>query len=175
MNKAVLLCAIIGWQSRYDENCRPIDRYLAVSMRWMPSAISRKNCVYNYRVSEQFVDYMRRHPKQIDILTGGVVSDFAIAAMKLMTSEMMPPYDVCEACEELKRKLPEGLRSFLADDKIWIHHFNEVFHVSKGCRYRGDDGCWHEAEDDMAIVLCGFLDNQMMSQAEFEAKQRMEL
>jgi hypothetical protein len=90
--------------------------------------------------------------------------NFTLGAMKLMEQRMSDPSDMSLACAQLKRALPEGLRSFLTDDKIWIHHFNEVLNVPKGSLYRAQDGEWHEAEDDMMIVIhCG-AGGQMMSQ-----------
>ena len=168
MNQTVLLCASIGWQVRYDEKGRPIGRDMAVSVSWMPWEMSYKRCGFNHKISEPFTDYMRSDPRQIEMQTNAIVSNFALGAMKLMKDKMSEPSDVSQACEELKHTLPEGLRSFLNDDKIWIYHFNEVLNVPKGSRYRAQDGEWYEAEEDMMIVIhCG-AGSQMMSQAEFE-------
>lgn len=173
MNQAVLLCASIGWQVRYNEKGQPIGRDMAVSVSWMPWEMSYKRCGFNHKISEPFTDYMRSDPRQIEMQTNAIVSNFALGAMKLMKDKMSEPSDVSQACAELKRVLPEALRSFLADDKIWIHHFNVVLNVPKGSRYRAQDGEWYEAEEDMMIAIrCG-AGSQMMSQAEFDkAKQR---
>ena len=172
MNQAVLLCASIGWQVRYNEKGQPIGRDMAVSVSWMPWEMSYKRCGFNHKISEPFTDYMRSDPRQIEMQTDGIVSNFALGAMKLMEQRMSEPSDVSQACVELKKALPEGLRSFLNDDKIWIHHFNEVLNVPKGSRYRAQDGEWYEAEEDMMIVIhCG-AGGQMMSQAEFERTRK---
>jgi hypothetical protein len=145
---------------------------MAVSVSWMPWEMSYKRCGFNHKISEPFTDYMRSDPRQIEMQTNAIVSNFALGAMKLMKDKMSEPSDVSQACEELKHALPEGLRSFLADDKIWIHHFNEVLNVPKGSRYRAQDGEWYEAEEDMMIVIhCG-AGSQMMSQAEFEKARK---
>ena len=168
MNQAVLLCASIVWQFRYDKKGRPIGRDMAVSITWMPCEASYKRCGFNHKISEPFTDYMRSDPRQIDIQTKTIVNNFALGAKGLMKQILSESSDVSAACEELLQTIPEGLRSFLTDDQIWIHHFNEVLHVPKGSRYRAKDGEWYEAEEDMMIAVhCGAGD-QMMSQADFE-------
>ena len=84
-----------------------------------------------------------------------------------MDQNHVEPSDMSEACEELRRGLSDGFRNFLENDKIWIHHFNQVQVVPKGSRYRAEDGEWYEAEEDMMIVVhCG-AGSQMMTQEEF--------
>ena len=156
MDQAVLLCASIGWQARHNKKGQYIGRDMAVSVSWMPYEMSYKRCGFNHHISEQFTDYMRHDPRQIDMQADSIARNFALGAMKLMEQIASDPPDVSLACAQLKRALPEGLRSFLADDKIWIHHFNEVLNVPKGSRYRAQDGEWYEAEEDMMIaVRCG--------------------
>jgi hypothetical protein len=118
---------------------------------------------------------MRREPQRIEMMADNIASCFAIAAAKLMEQHHAEPSDMSEACEELRRGLPDGFRSFLENDQIWIHHFNQVLNVPKGSRYRAEDGEWYEAEEDaMIVVHCG-AGEQMMTQAEYERMKQKEL
>ena len=167
MEKAVLLCASIGWRSRYNEKGEPTGRDMAVSVRWMPYKMSYKRCGFNHRISDVYASLMRHEPQWIEMMVDQITRDFASAAAKLMEQNHAEPSDMSEACEELRRGLSDGFRSFLADDKIWIHHFNQVQVVPKGSRYRAEDGEWYEAEENMIIVVhCGAV-SQMMTQEEF--------
>ena len=152
MKKAVLLCASIGWQSRYNDKGEPTGRDMAVSVSWMPYKMSYKRCCYNHHITEEFAARMRYDPRLIEMQVDAVVRCFVNGAAKLMAQNHAEPSDMSEACEELRRWLSDGFRSFLADDKIWIYHFNQVQVVSKGSLYRSEDGEWYEAEEDMMIV-----------------------
>ena len=175
MNKAILLCASIGWQTIYDEKGRPESRNIGVSVSWMPYEISYKRCGFVHRISEVYADLMRREPQLIETMVGHIARCFASEAAKLMEQRHAEPSDMSEACEELRRGLPDGFRSFLENDQIWIHHFNQVLNVPKGSRYRAEDGEWYEAEEDaMIVVRCG-AGEQMMTQAEYERMKLKEL
>ena len=174
MSKAILLCASIGWQTIYDEKGRPKARHIGVSVSWMPYEMSYKRCGYNHHISEEFFERMRHDPRLIEMQVDAVVRCFVNGAIKLMVQHHAELSDMSEACEELRRGLPEGFRSFLENDKTWIHHFNEVLNVPKGCRYRADDGEWYEAEEDAIIVVRYGAGDQMMTQAEYERIKQKE-
>lgn len=174
MNKAILLCASIGWQTIYDEKGRPKARHIGVSVSWMPYEISYKRCGFNHHISAEYANLMQREPQRIEMMVDHIARCFASAAAKLMEQHHAEPSDMSEACDELRRGLTDGFRSFLENDKIWIHHFNEVLNVPKGSRYRAQDGEWYEAEEDMMIVIhCG-AGEQMMTQAEYERIKQKE-
>lgn len=174
MKKAILLCASIGWQTIYDEKGRPKTRHIGVSVSWMPYDISYKRCGFNRCISVEYAKMMRREPQRIEMMADNIANCFAIAAAKLMEQHHAEPSDMTEACEELRRGLPDGFRSFLENDQIWIHHFNQVLNVPKGSRYRAEDGELYEAEEDaMIVVHCG-AGEQMMTQAEYERMKQKE-
>ena len=175
MNKAILLCASIGWQIIYDENGRPKAKHIGVSVSWMPYDISYKLCGFNHCISGEIVNLMRREPQRIEKMVDYIARCFASAAARLMEKNHADPSDTSDACDELRRGLLEGFRSFLENDKIWIHHFNQVLNVPKGSRYRAEDGEWYEADEDaMIVVRCG-AGEQMMTQAEYERTKQNEL
>ena len=168
MNKAVLLAACIGWQTEYDDKGRPKGRFLGVSVSWMPYEMCYKRCGFNHHISDEWAFLMRREPQRIEMIVDHIARCFTIAAVKLIEQNHAEPSDISEACEELRRGLPDGFRSFLENDKIWIHHFNQVLNVPKGSRYRAEDNEWYEAEEDAMIVVRRGAGEQMMTQAEFE-------
>ena len=176
MNKAILLCASIGRQTIYDEKGRPKPkRIIGVSVSWMPYEISYKRCGFNHCITDAYANLMRHEPQLIETMVDNITKCFASAAAKLMEQNHAEPSDMSEACEELRRGLLDGFRSFLENDKIWIHHFNQVLNVPKGSRYRAEDGEWYEAEEDaMIVVRCG-AGEQMMTQAEYEQMKQKEL
>lgn len=167
MKKAVLLCASIGWQSRFNEKGEPTGRDMAVSVSWMPWLMSYKRCAYNHHITEEFAARMRYDPRLIDMQVDAVVRCFVNGAARLMEQNHAEPSDMSEACEELRQVLPDGFRAFLENGKIWIYHFNQVLNVPKGSLYRAEDGEWYEAEEDMMIVVHGGAGSQMMTQEEF--------
>ena len=152
MNKAILLCASIGWQSRYNDKGEPTGRDMAVSVSWMPWLMSYKRCAYNHHITEEFAARMRYDPRLIDMQVDAVVRCFVNGAAKLMEQNMSEVRDLTDACDELRRGLPDGFRAFLENGNVWIYHFNQVQVVSKGSLYRSEDGEWYEAEEDMMIV-----------------------
>jgi hypothetical protein len=85
------------------------------------------------------------------------------------------PSDMSEACKELRQWLPEGFRSFLKNDEVWIHHFNHVLNVPKGSRYRAEDGEWYEAYEYEMIVVHSSAGEQMTTQPEYERIKHKEL
>ena len=63
------------------------------------------------------------------------------------------------------------------DDVEWAFPFEhyDVVYMSKGSRYRAEDGEWYEADEDaMIVVRCG-AGEQMMTQAEYERIKQKEL
>ena len=108
MNKAILLCASIGWQTIYDEKGRPKTRNIGVSVSWMPYEISYKRCGFNHHISCEYADLMRREPQRIEMMADNIAGCFAIAAAKLIEQHHAEPSDMSEACEELRRGLPDG-------------------------------------------------------------------
>ena len=174
MRQAILLTASIGWQTQYDDRGRPKWRFVGVSVSWMPYEMSCKECGYNHHITEESIERMRHDPRLIEMQVDAVVRCFVNGAIKLMEQHHAELSDMSEACEELRRGLPEGFRSFLENDKTWIHHFNEVLNVPKGCRYRADDGEWYEAEEDAIIVVRYGAGDQMMTQAEYERIKQKE-
>ena len=174
MNKAILLCASIGWQTIYDEKGRSKSKKISMSVSWMPYEISYNRCGFNHCISDVDANLMRREPQRIEMMVNYIVRCFASEAAKLMEQSHAEPSDMSEACEELRRWLPDGFRSFLENDEIWIHHFNQVVNVPKGSRYRAEDGEWYEAEEDaMIVVRCG-AGEQMMTQAEYKQIKQKE-
>jgi len=174
MNKAILLCASIGWQTIYDEKGRPKARHISVSVSWMPYEMSCKECGYNHHITEESVERMRHDPKLIEMQVDVVVRCFVNGAARLMEQKISEVSDLTEACDELRHGLSDGFRAFLKNENVWIHHFNEVLNVPKGSPYRASDGEWYEAEEDMMIaVRCG-CGEQIMTQAEFERFKQKE-
>ena len=153
MTKIIILCAIIGWQTTFDEKGRPKARHIDVWVSWMPYEISYKKFGFNHHISCVYANLMRREPQWIETMVDHITRCFVSGAAKLMEQNHAEPSDMSEACDELRRWLSEGLRSFLENDKIWIHHFNQVLNVPKGSRYRAEDGEWYEAEEDAMIVV----------------------
>ena len=167
MNKAILLCASIGWQTINDEEDGPKSRHIVVSVSWMPYVISYKRCKFNYHISGEFTNLTQREPQLIEMMVDRIARYFARASAKLMEQNMSEVSDLTDACDELRRGLPDGFRAFLENGNVWIHHFNQVQVVPKGSRYRAEDGEWYEAEENMIIVVhCGAA-SQMMTQEEF--------
>jgi len=141
--KVVILDACIEWQERYDEKGRPICKLcnqIGVLVSWMPFEISYNKYIFHHLFSGEYAGLMRREPQQIEMMVDYIARHFANAAAKLMEQNHLEPPDMSEACEELRRGLPYGFRSFLENGKIWIHHFNHVLNVPKGSRYRAEDG-----------------------------------
>ena len=153
MKKAILLCASIGWQTIYDEKGRPKARHIGVSVSWMPYEISYKRCGFNHLISGEYAPLLHLEPQRIETMVDHITRCFASAAAKLMEQHHAEPSDMSEACKELRQWLPEGFRSFLENDDIWIHHFNHVMNVPKGSRYRAEDGEWYEAYEYATIVV----------------------
>ena len=167
--KAVLLAASIGWQTKYDDKGRPKGRFVGVSVSWMPYEMSYKRCGYNHHITEEFAARMRHDPRLIEMQVDAVVRCFVNGAARLMEQKMSEVSDLTEACDELRRGLPDGFRAFLENDNdVWIHHFCHVLNVPKGSRYRASDGEWYEAEEDMMIAVRYGAGDQMMTQAEYE-------
>lgn len=174
MKKSILLCVSIGWQTIYDEKGRPKSKNIGVSVSWMPYEISLKRCGFNHRIPGMYANLMRRQPQLIEMMADQIARCFASGAAKMMEQKHAEPSDMSEVCEKLRRVLPYGFRSFLENDKIWIHHFNQVLNVPKGSRYRAEDGEWYEADEDaMIVVRCGAAE-QMMTQAEYERMKQKE-
>jgi hypothetical protein len=134
----------------------------------MPYEMSYKRCGYNHHITEEFAERMRNDPRLIEMQVDAVVRCFVNGAARLMEQKMSEVSDLTEACEELRQGLTDGFRSFLENDNIWIHHFNQVLNVPKGSRYRASDGEWYEAEEDMMIAVRYGAGDQMMTKAEFE-------
>jgi hypothetical protein len=167
--KAVLLAASIGSQTQYNDKGRPNGRFVGVSVSWMPYEMSYKWCGYNHHITEEFAARMRQDPRLIEMQVDAVVRCFVNEAARLMERKMSEVSDLTEACDELRRGLPDGFRAFLENDNdVWIHHFCHVLNVPKGSRYRASDGEWYEAEEDMMIAVRYGAGDQMMTQAEFE-------
>ena len=175
MNKAILLCASIGWQTTYDEKGRPKAKHIGVSVLWMPYEMSYKRCGFNHRISGENANLMQREPQRIEMMVDHIARCFATAAAKLMEQHHAEPSDMSEACKELRRWLPEGFRSFLKNDEVWIHHFNHVLNVPKGGRYCYEDGEWYEAYEYEMIVVHSSADEQMTTQPEYERIKHKEL
>lgn len=174
MIKAILLCASIGWQTRFDEKGRPKSRHIGVSVSWMPHEISYKRCGFNHHISCEYANLMRREPQWIETMVDHITRCFVSEAAKLIEQNHAEPSDMSEACEELRRWLPDGFRSFFENENILIHHFNQVLNVPKGSRYRAEDGEWYEADEDaMIVVRCG-AGEQMMTQEEYERIKQKE-
>ena len=168
MRKAILLTASIGWQTLYDGKGRPKGRLVGVSVSWMPYEMSCKECGYNHHITEESIERMRHDQQMIEMQVEAVVRCFVNGAARLVEQKISEVSDLTEACDELRHVLPDGFRAFFENDKVWIHHFNDVLNVPKGSPYRASDGEWYEAEEDMMIaVRCGG-GEQMMTQAEFE-------
>ena len=168
MKKAILLCASIGWQTIYDEKGRPKARHIVVSVSWMPYEMSYKRCGFNHHISGAHANLMQREPQWIEMMVDHIARCFASAAAKLMERNHAEPSDMTEACDELRRGLPDGFRAFFENENVWIHHFCHVLNVPKGSRYRASDGEWYEAEEDMMIAVRYGAGEQMMTQSEFE-------
>ena len=167
--KAVLLAASIGWQTQYDDKGRPKGRFVGVSVSWMPYEMSYKRCGYNHHITEEFAARMRHDQRLIEMQVDAVVRCFVNGAARLMEQKMSEVSDLTEACDELRRGLPDGFRAFFENDNdVWIHHFCHVLNVPKGSRYRASDGEWYEAEEDMMIAVRYGAGEQMMTQSEFE-------
>ena len=131
--KAVLLAASIGWQTQYDDKGRPKGRFVGVSVSWMPYEMSYKRCGYNHHITEEFAARMRHDPRLIEMQVDAVVRCFVNGAARLMEQKMSEVSDLTDACDELRRGLPDGFRAFLENDNdVWIHHFCHVLNVPKG-------------------------------------------
>ena len=116
MKKAILLCASIGWQTIYDEKGRPKARHIVVSVSWMPYEMSYKRCGFNHHISGEYANLKQCKPQRIEIMVDHITRCFASAAAKLMEQYHAEPSDMSDACEELRRGLPDGYRSFLEND-----------------------------------------------------------
>ncbi len=166
--KVVILHACIEWLTRRDEKGQPICNQIGVTVSWIPFEISYNKCIFYHFLSGEYANLMRREPQRIEMVSDYIAKKFVDEARKLFEKNKTEPSDMTEACKVLGRGLPNGFRSFLENDKIWIHHFNHVLNVPKGSRCRAEDGNWYEAEKDAIILVhCGAGD-QMMTQAEYE-------
>ncbi len=165
--KVVILHACIEWQTRHDEKGQPICNQIGVSVSWMPFEISYNTCIFYHFFSGEYANLMRREPQRIEMISDYIAKKFVDEARKLFEKNQTEPSDMTEACKVLRRGMTEGFRSFIKNDKKWIHLFNALLRVPKGSRYRAEDGEWYEAEKDAMIVgYCGAGD-QMMTQAEY--------
>lgn len=168
--KVVILLACIEWQTRHNEKGQPICNQIGVSVSWMPFEISYNKCIFYHFFPGEYANLMRRKPQRIEMISDYIAKKFVDEARKLFEQNQTEPSDMTEACKVLRRGMTEGFRSFIKNDKKWIHHFNHVLNVPKGSHYRAEDGEWYEAEKDaMIIVHCGAGD-QMMTQAEYKQK-----
>ena len=122
MNKAILLCASIGWQTIYDEKGRPKARHIGVSVSWMPYEISYKRCGFNHHISGEYAKLMQREPQRIEMMVDNIARCFASAAAKLMEQHHAELSDMSEALHSKRMaKCKQRVKEYINRRQIHLH------------------------------------------------------
>lgn len=152
MTKALLTAAGISWLYLRDENGRYTgQRELAVIVDFQSKRINGKRCAFQQRYSEQMLKHIAMH---IEDFAKNTIYYFARSVVEMCKRDGLEPLDTEECVELLMQSLPKGFEEFAKGrEEPWIQQYYSTFKVSRGTMYLGDDGDWHEADEDMLLIV----------------------
>ena len=152
MTKALLTAAGISWLYLRDENGRYTgQRELAVIVDFQSKRINGKRCAFQQRYSEQMLKHIAMH---IEDFAKNTIYHFARSVVEMCKRDGLEPLDTEECVELLMQSLPKGFEEFSKGrEEPWMQQYYSTLKVSRGTMYLGDDGDWHEADEDMLLIV----------------------
>ena len=152
MTKALLTAAGLSWICLRDENGNYTGkREIALIIEFQSRRCNGKRCAFQQHYSEMMVEHMKMG---IDSFVKNFIYHFQKSIVVMCQRDNMEMMDIEECIHLLEHSLPQGFETFLNGDGLpWMQHYYDVIPVTRGTMYLGDDTAWHEAEEDMLLVV----------------------
>ena len=152
MTKALLTASGLSWICLRDENGNYTGkREIALIIEYQSRRCNGKRCAFQQHYSETMVEHMKM---SIDGFVKNSIYHFQKSIVAMCQRDNMEMMDIEECIYMLEHSLPQGFETFLNGDGLpWMQHYYTVIPVTRGTMYLGDDTAWHEAEEDMLLVV----------------------
>ena len=152
MTKALLTAAGLSWICLRDENGNYTGkREIALIIEFQSRRCNGKRCAFQQHYSETMVEHIKM---SIDSFVKNSICHFQKSIILMCQRDNMEMMDIEECIYMLEHSLPQGFETFLNGDGLpWMQHYYTVIPVTRGTMYLGDDTAWHEAEEDMFLVV----------------------